>query len=1442
MIHVTHQIKKSPEKNSPVTRFSLLFLKDVACVRKLRLLLKYWIKVFDSVLPDDNILIFKKYILCNCMKKCMVNNNKPIEKQSFSNCNHTDASMDYKNYNEQIAFATLVTYNNRTKEGNLIPFSDIIHSIKNNKYINTPKNQRPVIFPSNSSRRPIGDAGWLTWNGFQVIDLDIHNNRLAVIVRDILGEMLSRYHWFVGAGLSSSGAGVHVWTKVTPVADSNKIRSEYLLNFRHKFSAVFCVLKMRAKQIASLYDACRTQNSVPFTVDAISDWLDTAMCKPQQGAYITADSNAVVSSQFRDMPIDYDFSHIVSSPDDETEYNWVELPELRQKFAKLQYYAEIDEGEDDPDSLNTPDGYAYKPSTGTGRYAKYNLVDTSGGKEVKSAKSTCRHYKHKERWQLANTLMVAFKDSNIAFKYLREVCKDTPSPELLGDIRTAALHKKPLSIWAVKELNNVHGFKLRVDDVEDSKLQELVNADNLHTNIYNTNTIMAGAVKKSRSAITSPTSIFENDDESVFLDEITSRQVAASDKPELVEFTLKDGQYLSDIADDLEREFKGISVLEAGAGFGKTEMMKHLPGRTLLVLPYTSVIEAKFKNDPEMADQWLCYYGSSKPKPEAFMDTNKHMVMTVDKFSKLNLFEIEMGGFSRIVIDESHLIFTSSYRPIMSPAMQRIANICHQVPVIMMTGTMTGEILFFPKAKHIRVVREKDSRIKSFKVIRCFDKDVQTIKMCRGIAQAIEDGKHIIMPTNRGTDYFKQIVGLVQNMLNNNNFGRELKTFYYKKSNTGSDDMERINMEKSVGENDIIACTNYLSVGVDICDKYEFTVVFNELWMPQDIEQFTNRIRQNDLYVTIYVPDHDASGLPIDYETVRPMDLSIKPKEMVQIHNIVKTCNDALERNENESRYNPVIHELLRRNAFVRFDENRGRYFFDQTAYKLMSFEKEYGEFIKQLPNILICMQYYGYETDVEFAPNDVTEDQRDILHENIKTCKRIQVTSRTSRTFELLDCINDSNIEFFSKLGDGYYDILRGDESFSHDFLENNIHVEDIEVIESNMKFIGQLYKWFDIPTIKEIYNYCVEKKSNRISKVKLERICKFITLETQRQKHRIDIPIYKFLSESYKWVLANPQTNQSAVDTFINTWTCMYCNNIDGLLVEQVETEDDKKDKGSHIYLKNMRDNFWSLWKVIFDIKKNRKTKDIAIKPYELMWNRKISPFESAMDANLRMILANELVCRLEANEMGVDYNEHAAEVKKKLEAEKLITYATPAPEDQKALDNFKFKQGSRFDLDEVKKEEGFSDDFSYTGFAEADGSANRFEEKQSNQARVLKQEFGRIKEAQNTALNGIVGGNENEHGLYTGHTETIQTGIITVKTEPIETKVKPEPEHKPIEIKSQPKQEDILDKIEDNFAFNENLLHDEQVLKMYEQLEQTVRKSQQKPKTENLGSFDL
>ena len=1082
-----------------------------------------------------------------------------IETQYSSN-NYAECTEEEQEdfFSDQLQFIeTLVVNSIYEKSGIIWNWGDIYNLMKDPSYKAVDKINRKVVYSSSSNQRPIGDMSYNIWNGLQIIDIDIKDAELAKNIKQFLFEDLKQYHWFLGCCISASGKSCHVWTKITPISiDLNSRRIEYICNFRHKYSYVYIVLMKHSKTYG-------------YTKEDIFKYMDMAMCKPQQGIFIAADDKALLNTNFKDLRLDVNFESAFQSG--VTSIDWISHPDLKDIFHKLEWF-----------NLNT----------NTTEDVEITNISGINDRDVSKSKGR-RHYKHAQRWQLANTLTSIYGEQK-ALEIMIEICDGTSRRELAGDVRTAAIHDKPISIWAVKELNKNHGFKLTVK------------ADNTFTEEQKTEE----EIKDATVAGLDPTKILNESSTSVILH-------------------MKNNQYLSDLKDEIIANLSHITLLEAGAGYGKTEMIKSLKAKTLLILPFTSTIKAKVEADEKTSD-WLYFYGNKRPTLDDILG-DRNMSMTIDKFSRLNVFELDQAGFEYIVIDESHLLFTSSYRDVMSPTIQRLAN-C-KAKIIMMTGTPTGEMLFFPNIKHIKVIKE-DYRVKDFEIHMVPTNIEKLVDMCDAMAQDIIDGKKILFPTNKGNLYFEQVTGLIQNYLMKKNCTKELKAFYYKKSNYGEETMETINIDKSIGLNDIIFCTNYLSVGVDICDRYKFSVYFNETWIAQDIEQFANRLRNNDLYIKLFLEKEDSTGTPINYKYISPLDLSFSEKDLLFARDLIQTCNDMLERNNEESKYNPLIQSLLSSNRYLKYDENDCRYYIDETTYKLKVFEERYTEYSKQLKVLETGMQYYGYTVNLIESNKRVDEDISNDTENFLRQCRNYRYNYNTAETFNFLNHLDDGNIDIYKELLKGSYSIFKDDE-YKIEREENNLYAKDIEILEKNIPIVIGLYKFYDCDTIKDIFEYCVEKKQNRINYTKLNRIRKFVQIESNRKRKRLDFPVLKFVKQSQDWARAHSKTTQEEINKYLADYAVGYANSIKNVVVEDKE------------YLETIFELTKDLWKII--VLQGRSNKgEFGIIPFELLWEKKTDLTDVYGGSELtKTFFIEELV-----DEMKDDFDEDEDEINKPFE----------------------------------------------------------------------------------------------------------------------------------------------------------------------------------------------
>lgn len=1137
-------------------------------------------------------------------------NEEDTDQEIYSSVNFKECSKEEQDrYLDSVLsmVSCLITNSIYDKVGIVQSWKDVWMLTQDPIYKNVEKASRKVVFSVSSNNRPIGEKSFSMWNGIQIIDIDIKNKKIANELKIKIFEDLNKYHWFLGVAKSASGKSLHVWTKITPISytDENK-KIEYLCNFRHKYSYLYIVLTKYMKEIG-------------YTKDDIFDWMDMAMAKPQQGIFITSDSKALLSTNFIDLRLDANFETAFDTGLESID--WISHPDLKNIFAKLEWF-----------------------NTENNQKKSVDITAVSDINDVDPSKCIRRHYKHAQRWQLANTLTSLYGYDK-ALQYMVAICDGTDYKELKGDVKTASIHDKPVSVWAIKQLNKYHGFNIKIED----------------DNIYKEEQKSLTTNEEDEKIFKSPTDVLNDKDDN------------------LVKLHLNKDQYLSDLKDDILKNLNHITLLEAGAGYGKTEMIKAFKAKTLLILPFTSTIKAKVETSSVTSD-WLYYYGNKKPFLEDLL-SNKSMSMTIDKFSRLNVMELDTAGFEYIVLDESHLIFTSSYRDVMAPTIQRLAN-C-KAKIIMMTGTPTGEMLFFPGIKHIKVEKD-DYREKSFELNMCPTKVEQMIEMAHSMAKDIKDGKKILYPTNKGNLWYDQLTGLVQQYLDDMKFGRQINCFYYKKSNYGEESMDLINFDKSIGNNDIVFCTTYLSVGVDICDKFSFSVYFNEQWIPQDIEQFANRLRNNNLYLKMFLPKKDSVGMPINYYYTQPLDLSLNQGDLLLARDLIKTCNDMIERNNEESKYNPFIQSLLSTNKYLKYDENQCKYFIDETTYKLSVFEDRYASYMKQLPMMIEGLQYYGYVTNVIDHEKEISEDRLEFIEDYLKSCRHMRFNQVTVETLDFLDHVNDGNIDLYRELISGNYNIFKDDE-YREMREDNNLYVKDIEIMERNVPIVLSLYKNYNIDTIKDIYKYCIDKKQNRINFSKLNRIRKFVSIEQSRRKRRLDFPILRFVKDAQKWADDTMKCTREEIDEWLKEYACKYANSVKDVVAE---------DKA---YLEKIYDLTCNLWKIVIDQSKP-KNGIITIRPFEMLWDTKQEINEIYQNNITKQFFLQELIENIKIED----------ESKRE---ETLEEYESKLPENLPHTSKYKLEQI------ESQLKNVIHDGYDYSDYASKDGTNKRFVEKMEN-----------------------------------------------------------------------------------------------------------------------------
>lgn len=1016
-----------------------------------------------------------------------------------------------------------------THEGIIGSLKDLVNTSVNPLYKNTQKTNRKVIYSTNTTERPVGETAYQLWNGFQVIDLDIKDAFLAKEIKKIIFEKLKNCNWFLGVCLSSSKMGLHVWTKIAvPEKDNDDVKKKRLLfltNFRHKYSFVYL----------SILSGC---DKLGYTKTDILKWMDLSMFKPQQGAIIGYDPHPLISSHFFEDFIYVNFDNIndIGCP----ELDWITYPDLKEVFKRFDTFV-------DDERNNIQIEVADKP-----------LLEVDTHNKV--------HYKHNERWRLANTL-VSLYGFEQGYKYLRMITSNNvKDKELQADCITANKYKKPVDPWAVDRLNNVHGFKIKL---------------NIENDTFDESDIFSSMNKIDNPVLIKESKYYK-------------------------EFHIKKNQYLGDIKNELLKNCGRLTLLEAGPGLGKTEMVKMLAKegkKVMLVLPFTSVIKSKTEGDKD----WYFSYGNRSPR----LDVAKGLSLTIDKFSHLNLMDIKAFGFNYIFIDESHLMFMSEYRPVMAKVVEMIRNT--EIPIILMSGTPSGELVFFPDAVHLKVIKE-ETRQKVFKVNLVDSSKHLLYQMCRAMANDIANGKRILFPTNNGTLYSKQIEAAVTYFLRKDHaIFDPPKIKYYKKSNIGEGFMDDVNFKKTIKDIQILLCSAYMSVGADILDLYNFEIYFSDLFMPHELDQWANRIRNNDLFINFYIAKHDAEGNSRDLHKFKPLDFKLNDEEIKNVHSILRICNEMIERNPVEYRYNSLVSSIIRDNKFIEYNELDNKYYLNEIAYKVIYFERKYREYAQQLPVIMKGMQAYGYEVqakDLGEFQMDGIEDFAD-LKNMVKLAYDEQLNLNTDHIEELMEIITEDRLNIYKEVLRGKFDIKKGND-WKEDLSSNKMIVKNIEVFEKVVPIFISLSKQYDMDKIVDIFNFC-RNANGSFNFAAINRIRTLVNIIYNDKNERLDLPIKQFMEASYTFSERGTVT-KSDYNIFLKDFAIKYANRV---------STDTIKVNLAAITMDDMVKKFDQIFKCLIKCSRPTRQGKFNMERVELLW-----PERTSMDQTISEMIDNSFL----------------------------------------------------------------------------------------------------------------------------------------------------------------------------------------------------------------------
>ena len=430
--------------------------------------------------------------------------------------------------------------------------------------------------------------------------------------------------------------------------------------------------------------------------------------------------------------------------------------------------------------------------------------------------------------------------------------------------------------------------------------------------------------------------------------------------------------------------------------------------------------------------------------------------------------------------------------------------------------------------------------------------------------------------------------------------------------------MDDINIEKTIKDVQILMCTTYLSVGVDILDKYNFSIYFEDLMMPQEVEQFANRLRSNDLYINMYVAKNDAEGNTRSLHKYKNVNFEIDDEEKKFVLSIIQMCNAMIERNNKEYKSNQIVYSLLGDCNFIEHNPIDDKYYINLTAYKVVCFERKYREYVQQLPVLMKGMQAYGYEITSVDKKSFECEGMEDFqnLKDFVKLAYNDQLELNTKHIEELMDEINEDTLQSYKQVLSGTFDIKKGNE-WKFDHTNEKLIVKNVEVFEKVVPFFVSLSKRYDCEEVKKIFEYC-RNKNNTFNFAALGRIRTLVNLVYNDKNNRLDFPIKEFMINAYKFSDRGMAKKNEIIE---------FCN----MCAERYATRESKDNliiTHSLVTMEKLRDKFYKLFRCLVNVgKPSKKNGNMCpMERVELLWKEK--EYYTSSDLNEKIFVLSDLL----------------------------------------------------------------------------------------------------------------------------------------------------------------------------------------------------------------------
>lgn len=1010
---------------------------------------------------------------------------------------------------------------------------ELLLEITNPDYKLVPKENKQQIYMTYNGIRPSKDNYYL-WNGLQVFDIDLKKWLQGVpganidYLKKCLFDILKDFHWFLWIVKSASGNGLHIYTKVTPPhhimtkAEENNYISQYwyFINYLQKSSIVYDALfrlhgnpefNINFGTFIKKTENLEAQEIAGQNIDPIweLELLDNTVARITSGIRLTYDAHPFVNPNFMDLHPALGYSQSLAG--------WnSHLNHMRTILRKTEINKQLHER---IESLWVGNLQEYYDAQGREKEIDLSKFIVAGGDISNITPIPRNQINYITRYNVVNTLAAIYGKDAIDLAHLLLQSEACGNVNEINAFYSTALNnnKEPTKIGLdiLKRFNVIKEVKPELAKETDSKFK-----NHLKRSIEST---------------------------------VNNNKLT-------YDINLGDKEYLSDYSDYLTTRIVSdqINLIFSPAGSGKTEFIKRLAKndkRILLVLPYISVITNKIIYDEGLKEHFDIYFGAVDTKELKY---GRNAVMTFDKFSKLN-FEKISKMYDYVMVDESHLLFISMYRiETTSAAVRKLkqlyyisANDPFAAKICLFTGTVTGEQFVFDNLNIITV--DKKMLEKTMEFIICNDTLSCITAMAWKASELIRNGYKVLIPTNKGDIYSEKCIGMIEFMLD-----RSVKYGYYKRSNSEQEICKLINQNNTVGDYEIIFCSNYLSVGVDINDgNTKFASVYWGSYCGYEIEQFNARIRKTGIKSYFCIKTQTDNG-EIDFGLLEEPDLVLRATEE-EAQNYYDDKQIAGAKQEFIAEYDPVLKRIITPGFSMLY----GKIQFDLENYELTMFETKFSECMKHPVKVARELSKYGYSitVDVDFTELSIAQ-QEELKKIGIESAKNEKIRKHNLLVNTFIELIEqnvytndvglsfENVIDYISENLDSVVEDRDLEQCLKVDFdmfaTPSTIVVKSKEALEKMIKDAKFLIKKYSADKcIKMISQYVDE--SGILKQKNFKRAIQLLKIIDAANGNELSHPVSKTLEAIYNFldkfeVTPNYHISHQTYKALLDQWTTEY------------------------------------------------------------------------------------------------------------------------------------------------------------------------------------------------------------------------------------------------------------------------------------------------------------